>query len=360
MDTVFSGAASAGIDSADGGGAPLALVGIHENDDPCCWERSAQPWEVIGTPIGSGPFRIRKVFLATPNCILYRESCVTRIRVQALSPEGMLACAVPVKPGSQTSYFRRPLHERGLPATLPTGLEAVLDQGQEHLLFLVQRFLLNQHLPPEQVELLEAGAAARVLPARAETVRGLGRWLNGVLARVHGSPEMLRYPAAVLALERELVLGFAARVLPKECPTLPKPKSRRRRGYDRAIEAIRYADLTTLELGGLCAAAGVSARALEYAFRENLGVSPGAFIRQLRLHALRRALLASAAGESTVTELAYHLGFTQLGRLAAHYRSVFGEPPSSTLARPFPGDYPPFWMGYPGGGSRAAVVNISP
>ncbi|AUB84828.1 AraC family transcriptional regulator [Candidatus Thiodictyon syntrophicum] len=360
MGTVFSGAASTGIDSTGGRGTPLALAGIQDTDDPCCWERSGQPWEVIGTPLGSGSFRIRKVFLATPNCMLYRESCATRFRVQALSPEGMLACAVPVKPGSQTSYFRRPLHERGLPATLPTGLEAMLDQGQEHLLFLVQRSLLCRHLPPEQVELLEAGAAARVLPACAETVRGLGRWLNGILARVHGSPEMLRYPAAVVALERELVLGFAARVLPPECRALPRRKSRRRRGYDRAIEAIRYADLTTLDLGGLCAAAGVGARALEYAFRENLGVSPGTFIRQLRLHALRRALLASAAGESTVTELAYHLGFTQLGRLAAHYRSVFGEPPSSTLARPFPGDYPPFWMGHPGGGTSATVVNTFP
>ncbi|MBV5272713.1 MAG: AraC family transcriptional regulator [Lamprocystis purpurea] len=349
MGTVLADAASARIDSTDGRSAPFALAGIQDNDDPCCWERSGQPWEVIGTPIGSGPFRIRKVFLATPNCILYRESCATRFRVQALSPEGMLACAVPVKPGSQTSYFRRPLHERGLPATLPTGLEAVLDQGQEHLLFLVQLFLLDQHLPPEQAGLLKAGAEANLLPAGTETVRGLGCWLNGILARVHGSPEMLRYPAAVAALERELVLGFAARVLPPECCTLPRRKSRRRRGYDRAIEAIRYADLTTLELGGLCAAAGVSARALEYAFRENLGVSPGAFIRQLRLHALRRALLASAAGESTVTELAYDLGFTQLGRLAAHYRCVFGEPPSTTLARPFPGDDSPFWMGYPDG-----------
>lgn len=71
-----------------------------------------------------------------------------------------------------------------------------------------------------------------------------------------------------------------------------------------------------------------SSRTLESAFREELGLSPAAFIRRLRLHALRRALLASALGESTVTELAYHLGFTQLGRLAGAYRNRFGEPPS--------------------------------
>ena len=83
-------------------------------------------------------------------------------------------------------------------------------------------------------------------------------------------------------------------------------------------------------------------------------------MRQLRLHALRPFLLASAAAESMVTELAYHVGFTQLGRLAAHYRSVFGEPPSSTLARRFPGEYPPLWTGHPGCGTRATVVNAFP
>lgn len=80
-------------------------------------------------------------------------------------------------------------------------------------------------------------------------------------------------------------------------------------------------------------------------YRENLGVSPGAFMRQLRVHALRRTLVPKATGESTVTDLAYHLGFTELRRLARDYRRAFGEVPSPTLARSFPGDAPPFWTG---------------
>lgn len=322
---------------------PTALVGIHENDDPCRWERSAQPWEVFGTKIGPGPFRIRKVFVATANCILYRETYASRMRVQALSPDGMLCCAVPLKPGPRTSYFGLPLHERGMPATLPTGLEAVLDQGQAHLLLLVHLSLLREIFPAEQAFLLEAGAAARLLPASGQSLVDLGNWLNGLLARVHGSPEMLRHPAAVRALEREIVLGLVAHIELPECRSQPERESRRRRGFARAIEAIRYGDLSTLDLPTLCTTAGVSTRTLEYAFRENLGISPGAFIRLLRLHTLRRTLVASAAGESTVTELAYHLGFTQLGRLARDYRRVFGEVPSATLARPFSGDDPPLW-----------------
>jgi AraC-like DNA-binding protein len=121
--------------------------------------------------------------------------------------------------------------------------------------------------------------------------------------------------------------------------------SARKRGFDRAIEHIRYADFTRLDTTTLSVFAGVSTRTLGYAFRENIGLSPGAFVRQLRLQGLRRELLASRLGESSVTELAYHLGFTQLGRLAGDYRRVFGELPSATLARPFPGDAPSYWLG---------------
>jgi AraC-like DNA-binding protein len=156
---------------------------------------------------------------------------------------------------------------------------------------------------------------------------------------------MLQHPAAVQALERELVMGLAQALELPLGRERPSRSSVRQRGFDRAIEHIRYADLTSLDTMTLSVVAGVSPRTLEYAFRENLGLSPGAFVRQLRLHALRRELLASRLGKSSVTELAYHLGFTQLGRLAGDYRRVFGELPSATLARPFLGDARSFWLG---------------
>ena len=58
----------------------------------------------------------------------------------------------------------------------------------------------------------------------------------------------------------------------------------------------------------------------------------------------RRALLASVLGESTVTELADHLGFTQPGRLAGTYGYIFGEAPSATLARPYRGEALRLWV----------------
>jgi AraC-like DNA-binding protein len=324
----------------------LGIVGIQECADPCHWERISQPWELLGTPVGSGAFHNRKTFLATPNCILYQESFASRLKVHGLSPEGMVAFAVAVRPGARTSWFGRPLHERGLPVTLPGGVEALLEAGQEHIMLLIRKTLLRRHLSAEGYAALEAAALSRLLPADAETLGALAARLTGLLTRTHRAPEMLRHPAVIGTLETELVTGLS------RVPSLTEgehraPLSLRRRGFDRAIECIRHADLATLNTAELCAAAAVSARTLEYAFREELGLSPAAFIRRLRLHALRRALLASALGESTVTELAYHLGFTQLGRLAGTYRRTFGEAPSATLARPNRDEAPRLWATQP-------------
>jgi AraC family ethanolamine operon transcriptional activator len=121
------------------------------------------------------------------------------------------------------------------------------------------------------------------------------------------------------------------------CLAVPGPSlegaRRRRRGFDLAIESIRAADLGNLCAPALCAEIGVSQRTLEYAFQERLGTSPMEFIRRLRMHTARRALLAAQPGGATVTEIAMTLGFYQLGRFAAEYRAIFGELPSATLTR---------------------------
>jgi AraC family ethanolamine operon transcriptional activator len=51
-----------------------------------------------------------------------------------------------------------------------------------------------------------------------------------------------------------------------------------------------------------------------------------------RIHLVRRALSAAVA-EATVTEIATHFGFWHLGRFSAGYQTIFGELPSTTLAR---------------------------
>jgi AraC-like DNA-binding protein len=84
----------------------------------------------------------------------------------------------------------------------------------------------------------------------------------------------------------------------------------------------------------ICKAIGVSRRTLQVCCEEQLGTNPKRYLLLRRMSLARQALRGSAPRETTVTEIATRYGFWQFGRFAGEYRSLFGELPSATLARP--------------------------
>ena len=58
-----------------------------------------------------------------------------------------------------------------------------------------------------------------------------------------------------------------------------------------------------------------------------------AYLKQKRLEAARRTLLAASPLTTSVTEVATQWGFFHLGRFARDYSQLFGELPSETLKR---------------------------
>jgi AraC-like DNA-binding protein len=81
----------------------------------------------------------------------------------------------------------------------------------------------------------------------------------------------------------------------------------------------------------LCLAAYVSERRLRKAFSDVFDMAPSTYFR-LRSLNLARSQLLRGGTSTTVTEVASDLGWTNLGRFAQYYRSVFQETPSHTLA----------------------------
>ncbi|WP_319596547.1 helix-turn-helix transcriptional regulator [Streptomyces sp. ID05-04B] len=90
-----------------------------------------------------------------------------------------------------------------------------------------------------------------------------------------------------------------------------------------------------VSVADMAAAARVSPRTLQDRFRTDLGTTPTAHLRRVRLDRVHQDLLRIADGSAsgTVTDVAARWGFTHLGRFAAYYREAYGQVPSRTAER---------------------------
>jgi len=82
----------------------------------------------------------------------------------------------------------------------------------------------------------------------------------------------------------------------------------------------------------LCAVTGASYATLERGFREAYGMAPRTYLKAVRL-ARAREELRQPDKETTVTRVAVHWGFFELGRFSVQYYQRFGESPSETLRK---------------------------
>jgi transcriptional regulator GlxA family with amidase domain len=135
-------------------------------------------------------------------------------------------------------------------------------------------------------------------------------------------------------MEQDLLAAFRqSLMLPTSAPRRVG-RAIRQGGLQRAIEYLRSTNTGWVTVTDLCSAARVTQRTLEYAFRENFGISPLRFVHLRRYHLTRKDLLAADAEKASVSEIAMSNGFYHLGRFAVHYKKLFGESPSRTLRHP--------------------------
>jgi len=99
--------------------------------------------------------------------------------------------------------------------------------------------------------------------------------------------------------------------------------------------AVAYIDANAhlpLQLSEIAAAAGTSARALQYGFRQHLGTTPLGHLRRVRLELARGELQrADPTRGDTVAAIATRWGFANPGRFATAYRAAYGVLPGQTL-----------------------------
>jgi AraC family ethanolamine operon transcriptional activator len=195
----------------------------------------------------------------------------------------------------------------GLPPMMPGGIHVKFAAGQQHLIALVDLGLFCGSVPEDLRVAIERAACQHVLPASRSAVARLGATLNALLNGAQADPQALHHPSAVRSLEQDLLAAF------RRSLTLPLAASRcvgravRQRGLQRAVEFLRATDPGLVTVANLCAAASVTERTLQYAFRETFGLSPLGFLHLRRFHAARRDLLAADAKTATVKDLRFRV-----------------------------------------------------
>ena len=164
--------------------------------------------------------------------------------------------------------------------------------------------------------------------ARAQLVRGLALLVGeaGTGLSCHDHAHARRF-AQHAVLESLLAVLAAPQADGDECLSF----ERRRRLVRAACDAVISAAHTLPTVPDLCAQLHVSRRTLQYAFETVVGTSPLAYLRTLRLNAVRRELRSGAA--ATVQDAAARHGFWSLSQFGSDYRQQFAERPSQTLAR---------------------------
>lgn len=186
-------------------------------------------------------------------------------------------------------------------------------------------------------ELLGRGLHELRLEGRLQWSRVDPAILRGVcleaVSRAGSAPQVLRRSSFGRDLE-----AFVTSLLLREetasspLPADPPPVGRSRALAMKAEAWLRECLAETPTMADLCAALGAGERTIHEAFRDNLGTTPMAYHKALRLNAAHQAL-AQAGIRTTVTDVALDWGFLHFGWFSQDYRRLFGETPSQTLHR---------------------------
>ncbi|OBL13923.1 hypothetical protein A5646_08305 [Mycobacterium sp. 1245499.0] len=172
-------------------------------------------------------------------------------------------------------------------------------------------------------------------PSRAGTV-AVAKVMHFLL-RNAGPNGLLASGALLSAQMRRMLIasivqayaGISAAVEAGRCGGVQPPAVR------RAIAYLEEAAAEDIRIGDVAAAARLSIRALQEAFRTHLDTTPTAHLKAIRLARAHAELRQSSVEDgTTVAAVAYRWGFGNLGRFAADYRREFGRSPSEVLRGP--------------------------
>ncbi|HCM64255.1 MAG TPA: HTH-type transcriptional regulator EutR [Morganella sp. (in: Bacteria)] len=242
-------------------------------------------------------------------------------------------------PGEQqnTGYIGNQMLCKQKIAVRPGGKEFELSTPDDyHIQGLVISYdILKKHSvvlqnPERLMNLLSENPAIGVNPFKKEAI-----WQYIRHALWHAKIEQERNQNVSRVLSHNLLTSFLG--LLEDASTVADEHYTNRVNYLKLVSKAREylfenasEPVTVLEL---CNELYVSRRTLQNAFQQVLGIGPNAYLKTIRLNAVRRELISPYSKQTTVKDAAMQWGFWHLGQFATDYQRLFNEKPSVTLSK---------------------------
>jgi AraC-like DNA-binding protein len=186
--------------------------------------------------------------------------------------------------------------------------------------------------PPTPEWEFASRARAKLLKPPPQVARRFKSLVQRALAVSESQPHLADCPAAVDSCQDEL-LSAARELFANGQPAEGRHFDRWRDITKSTLELAMSNPEPSLSIAELARQTGVPERTFRTAFHRSYGISPQEYLRIQRLHEARQLLRSSCQDRTTVTRIAFGLGFWDLGRFAGRYHTLFGEHPSETLRR---------------------------
>jgi len=293
---------------------------------------AARGWDLDFRQLDSGPFEANMVQIATDSVNVGHATMNRLLDQRGATPAGLRTFALLSEASSPWVWRHQDVLQDAL-LIYPTDREihGVSRPGYDAFALAFSEDLLADVASEMGLPDLDAiTGGSEMLRCDPLAMLGLRSWLGTLCAAVSGgaapAADRLRY-----ALEQDLPRRLLETLQGGRVTEAYASAGVRRTAIQRSqgfVDAAGGHPVTVREMAGV---AGVSERTLQYAYLEYYGVSPNAYLREVRLNHARTELKQSDPRTTRVADVANRWGFWHMGQFAKDYRRLFDVRPSETL-----------------------------
>lgn len=280
-------------------------VSVTEISDPASADAGLELLDQDAVQLESQPLRARRVIVRLGTASVLFHASNRRLRTSTSVHQGLLGY-VAFGPEARGTVNGVPVRPGMLLAAAPDSeARFVVEPGWESITVLVPPEEIDRHRTARRWEgEFRLPSGVETLQASEALVSGLFDWGKRLVETAVERPALFNERETErVAAQVELIDSLLA-TLRQASDLVPNRGDRTRRSRSQIAQRAEAYDLARngahLCVSDLCRAAGVSERTLDYAFKEVLGLTPMAYLTRLRLHRVRKALLAATPGTTTV------------------------------------------------------------